>query len=80
MKAESIMNTESKWIEVQNTKESGEDSGKIFATLTDSEKKAAQNIMAYRKQTEDKSVFYVSDCELSRKLFENHFSETNMRF
>ena len=79
MKAESIMNTESKWIEVKNTKESGEDSGKIFATLTDSEKKAAQNIMSYRKQLSN-DVFYVSDCELSRKLFENHFSETNMRF
>ena len=79
MKAESIMNTESKWIEVKNTKECGEDSGKIFATLTDSEKKAAQNIMSYRKQLSN-DVFYVSDCELSRKLFENHFSETNMRF
>lgn len=79
MKAESIMNTESKWIEVINSKESGEASGKVFQMLSDSEKKSAQNIMGYRKQFE-KEVFYVVDCELSRKLFNGFYKEAERRF
>jgi hypothetical protein len=76
-----MMNQDSKWIKVINSKEAGEASGKVFATLTEKEKEIAGNIMGYRKTIEtEKGFFYVGDCEVARKLFAGFFEETKTTF
>lgn len=80
MKAESIMNSQpEKWIEIAASKECGESSGKIYATLTDKEKEIIQNTMGSRYQ-ECKEKFYVLDRPLSRKMFAGFITETNRYF
>lgn len=80
MKAEWIMNTTTKWIKVVNSKEAGTASGNVYNTLSDAEKKAAQNIMGYRKTNNEQGVFFVTDSDLSRKLFAGFFTESEAIF
>ena len=81
MKGYPMMNQDSKWIKIVNSKESGEASGKVFATLNEKEKEVAKNLMGYRKMIEtENGFFYVGDHEVARKLFAGFFEETKTTF
>lgn len=68
-----------KWIEVKNTKECAISSIGIAKTLNAEEQQIIRNIVQGKKQMR-KETFYILDRNISRKVFNGFYSDTDATF